>query len=360
MTLTKTGKILIAVILALLFAGLNTRSNLMHLFNTFLICIWLFSPLLAQRNLNGVKIKIQHPYEMFAKEHISIQVLFHNTTDEHKYAIRLKDATCQKDVFVYNLPPQSRVLSTYTATYPRRGIVRWQKLPLETIYPFGLFENKVSLSTDNELYVLPTILRIENFSIDYFAQHERNKQQLTNSNTSRDSFSRLRDYVQGDNPRYIDWKASAKKDDLVVREYVDLNPIECNIAIAFHMRSQYTMQQNESFENIIVLAASLTAEIHQKGRVNHFTVGDKTLKSAKLKPTLRFLTELKMQDIPFSSQKKHKNLVIITNSITKSLKEFLQNAPQTTLILTQKSERYVSRQYVFVVQENSIRLEKLC
>ena len=360
MTLTKTGKILIAVILALLFAGLNTRSNLMHLFNTFLICIWLFSPLLAQRNLSGIKIKIHHPHEMYAKEHVSIQVLFHNTTDEHKYAISLKDATCQKNIFIYSLPPQSRVLSTYTATYPRRGIIRWQKLPLETIYPFGLFQNKVSLSTDNKLYVLPQVLRIENFSIDYFANHERNKQLVTNRSTSRDSFSRLRDYVQGDNPRYIDWKASAKKDDLIVRQYVDLNPIECNITVAFHMHSQYAIQQNDSFENIIVVAASLTAEINSKGRVNNFNVGDKSLKSPKLKPTLRFLTELKMQDIPFTSPKKHKNLVVITNSVTKSLKEFLQNAPQTTLILPQKSERYVNRQYVFFVQENSIRLEKLC
>ncbi|MEX2664752.1 DUF58 domain-containing protein [Candidatus Uabimicrobium amorphum] len=317
--------------------------------------------MLAQRNLSGVKIKIQHPHETFAKEHISIQVLFHNTTDEHKYAISLKDATCQQNIFVYNLPPQSRVLSTYTTTYPRRGVVRWKKLPLETIYPFGLFQNKISLSTDNKLYVLPAILRLENFYIEYFARHDRNKQlQMTNNKTSRDSFSRLRDYVQGDNPRYIDWKASAKKDDLIVRQYVDLNPIECSIAIHFDMQSQYTTQQNENFENIIVLAASLTSEIQQQGRLNDFIVGDKKVKSTKLKPVLRFLTELKIQDLPFTLTKQHKNLIVLTNRVTKPLKEFLQNSPQTTLILTQKSERYVNHQYVFFVRENSIRLEKLC
>ncbi|WP_372369119.1 DUF58 domain-containing protein [Candidatus Uabimicrobium sp. HlEnr_7] len=361
MTLTKMGKILIVIILALLFAGLNTRSNLMHLFNTFLICIWLLSPMLAQRNLLGIKAKISSPGEVFVNEELSIQVLFGNETNENKYAMVFKDHTCSKDVFIHHIPPQSEILSTYKTTYRHRGVVYWEKISLTTKYPFALFQNKISLSASNKLYILPPVLNVENFSINYFDRYYNNKKQsITNNKTSQDSFSRLRDYIQGDNRRYIDWKASAKKDHLIVREYVDENPCECSVIIAFKIDTPYITGQSEMFEELILATSSITAQVFQKAKLNYFAVGSKELQnnSLKLRNVLRFLAELKMKDIPFiAPEKSYKKLIIVTNVVTQEIKEYLKNNSETTLICTEQNvERYTRYQYTFSVQPNSIRL----
>lgn len=365
MTLTKMGKALIIVILALLFAGLNTRSNLMHLFNTFLVSIWLLSPFLAKKNLKNLKLKMSTPTEVFMNETFSVNILFCNTGHTDKYSLLLNHK--KKEIFIPHIFPFSESITSYEMQWETRGILEWKDIELSTVYPFDFFHYSTRFNVNHQLYVLPSILKIEN--VPYFSYHAHtNQTQVTNNKISRDEFSMLREYVQGDNPRNIDWKATAKKNSLIVKEYVDLEPIESSFILTFSIENDISTQTMQCFEKLITLVASLASNINKKGTLPYFAVGKKVIKSnVKTIPMveiLRLLAIAKISNATFIAPiNKYSNIYIITNKATSEIKKYLKNTSNVILIYPDKEsydKEVLCNQYTFSIHEDVIRLEKLC
>jgi uncharacterized protein (DUF58 family) len=85
-------------------------------------------------------------------------------------------------------------------------------------------------------------------------------------------FHSLRDYVEGDEPRSIHWRASARSDDLKVRQHTVEGLRRCLVVLDQH--SSFGARQgdgdDDAFERAVEVAASLVHSADQAGLTTRF------------------------------------------------------------------------------------------
>jgi uncharacterized protein (DUF58 family) len=101
-----------------------------------------------------------------------------------------------------------------------RGEVLLGGLALEVRTPLGLVARTLRYALDDRLVIAPSLAGVRRFR--WLAVHERLAAVGVRDARRRGegrSFARLRDYVVGDDPRHIDWKATARRGHPITREF---------------------------------------------------------------------------------------------------------------------------------------------
>ena len=102
----------------------------------------------------------------------------------------------------------------YEVTYASRGRHRLGPADVTARDALGLAETDLSTTTTSEVLVYPTVHAIAGWARrDLRALHE------TGVHEERREFDRLREYDRGDSLRDVHWKSTAKRDDLIVKEF---------------------------------------------------------------------------------------------------------------------------------------------
>src|SRR5262249_35916154 len=84
-------------------------------------------------------------------------------------------------------------------------------------------------------------------------RHDRSAQQI--------EYHGLRDYRSGDSPRWVHWRTSARRGELMVKEFEQQNEQDLALLVApWFPRSKATYEQRESVEQVISFAATICLE----------------------------------------------------------------------------------------------------
>jgi uncharacterized protein (DUF58 family) len=108
----------------------------------------------------------------------------------------------------------------YSVKPTERGTEQFQGTFVRIDCPFGLAVKQVRLETDQRVRIYPNILALKEF--DLLRQRGRLKELGIRQSRMRgqgSDFDSLRQYTDGDDFRRIDWNATARKGDLIVRQY---------------------------------------------------------------------------------------------------------------------------------------------
>lgn len=120
------------------------------------------------------------------------------------------------------LPLPSRGVAHLTV--PISGATRGQFLlgpiALQLRTPLGLVSRRLRWSTEDSILVTPSIASVRRFRL-LAIQHRLNDAGVRAVRLRGEgrSFASLREYVVGDDPRHIDWKATARRRKTITREY---------------------------------------------------------------------------------------------------------------------------------------------
>lgn len=120
--------------------------------------------------------------------------------------------------------------------------------------PLGLTRRTIDWTEPVELYVHPRIVRLENLGAGFLRDLEG--QPTTDLSTNDVAFHTLREYVPGDDRRFIHWKTTARVGDLMVRQFVDTR--RSHLAVVLDTRPSSYLDADE-FELAVSLAGSLGA-----------------------------------------------------------------------------------------------------
>jgi uncharacterized protein (DUF58 family) len=111
-----------------------------------------------------------------------------------------------------------------TLRYPIRADVRGTHqlgtLALRVAGPLGLAQRTLEFRPADTIAVVPSIAGVRRFRL--LALQHRLREAGIRAIRRRgegSSFANLRDYVEGDDPRHVDWKATARRGKLISREY---------------------------------------------------------------------------------------------------------------------------------------------
>lgn len=138
----------------------------------------------------------------------------------------LEELPVQFQIFDFNmsglLSPNKEVDLKYNLKPNERGVYKFGNTNGFVQSPIGLLQRRVILKTEAEIKVYPSFLRINNFSLSAFKANinELGQKKIRRIGHSME-FEQIKNYVQGDDFRTINWKATAKHRQLMVNQYVD-------------------------------------------------------------------------------------------------------------------------------------------
>jgi hypothetical protein len=119
-----------------------------------------------------------------------------------------------------SIAPGQKLTYDYFLVPPERGEEYFRATFLRLNCPFGLAQKQIRLNTEQPIKVYPNILALREFQL--LNQQGRlreagvRKSRLKGMGTE---FESLRDYSEGDDFRKVDWKATARRGKIIVREY---------------------------------------------------------------------------------------------------------------------------------------------
>lgn len=286
----KAGRNTLLVALALLLIGLLRRVNLLLLLGDVLAVSVLLNLLAAGRSLRGLQVRRRLDEWLFARTPLSVQLHVSNPSRRARLGLRIEGGewrrvgdgasasnasgssplaaleTCVVDW----LPGRESFSWRCQVILPQRGRYIWGAMQGSSGYPFGLVERRNVLMEEETVLVLPSLgwlhrgrfLRhLRNLSAQVRNAQHRHKPRLHPA--AQAEFHGLRSYRSSDSPRLIHWRTSARRGELMVREFED-EPSDNLLVVldpTLPAESDYCgVPLREQFEEMISLTASICWE----------------------------------------------------------------------------------------------------
>lgn len=174
--------------------------------------------------------------------------------------------------------PRSRAVSAgYRVPTERRGVLTVGPLTAIREDVLGLARARLRVAGEEELLVSPRahLLTIPDLGDGVLGRHLLALAQRL----GQGEFHSLRDYVEGDEPRSIHWRASARSDDLKVRQHTVEGLRRCLVVLDQHstgraLRRIGGVEVDEAFERAIEVAASVVHSADRAGLTTRFVTTD--------------------------------------------------------------------------------------
>ena len=210
---TRFGLVFAAGIGAMLIGALNFNNNpaLLLGFLVSAVAILSFHQTVAQ--LRGLRLLSLRAETVHAGDPMPVEYLFENEGASARFGLLLEQDEQRQG---FTLDADSRHTVRLSLATHRRGWLQPGRVRLSSEYPFGIVRAWSWLYPELDLLVYP---RPEADSPPLPAQSGQGSGQRVRF--PGDDWHGLRDLQSGDSPRCIAWKASARSDRLLVREFAD-------------------------------------------------------------------------------------------------------------------------------------------
>lgn len=124
------------------------------------------------------------------------------------------------DVREIVVPPGRDAKVEYEVRADRRGDAEFGDVHVRVLGPLGLAWRQRRVYRSDPVRVLPGVMEVRRYRL--LGLHNRLREagfRPVRQRGEGGSFESLREYVRGDDPRTIDWKASGRRSRLIVRQY---------------------------------------------------------------------------------------------------------------------------------------------
>lgn len=211
----------VALIAAVAYVYAN---NLVYLMAFFLVSMGVVVMHVTNRNVDAVEAEVYKPLEIFAEEKCDVEIELKTRKNKVSHFLHAEFNESYWKVFATkNKPVES---CTAQALRLRRSLVLqnrgWQKIPalrLESTFPFGILRSwKMFKTPTAEILVFParqgsSILPLRSLLKGQEAQGEFKQK------SSENAFIGHRPYQNRDSFRQIDWRAYARANELLIKEF---------------------------------------------------------------------------------------------------------------------------------------------
>jgi uncharacterized protein (DUF58 family) len=228
--LPREGRSYLLVTLVVIAIGLGKGINLLLLLGYALAVLAGLNLLAASRALHGFRVRRRLSDPVFAQTPCAMDVQVNNLFQHPRPPLTLEDQESEQRWSQVIPPLAGQAVHTFRRemVLSRRG--RHQLGPVVGVstYPFGLIQRRVVLADNESLVALP---RVGWLHRGRFLRHLRSlgpqahqiyRRRPQAHPAAQAEFHGLRGYRGGDSPRLIHWRTSARRGELMVREFEDV------------------------------------------------------------------------------------------------------------------------------------------
>jgi uncharacterized protein (DUF58 family) len=220
--------------------------HLITLLGTVMLLGWLLNALAVRNGLLGLRVERRIPEMVFAGQPVTIDLEIDNAKRKSKAGLRVEDQSEFHGIywFIARLEGQSSQQLRQRVTFPKRGPVVWQPTRVSCGAPFGLVEKQMVSLEAPSLIVLPRIGRLSLTRLRrHLMQPEHSLGQTKTSRpkahaASQSELHGVRAFRNGDSPRWIHWRTTARRNELMVREFEDTPTDNLIVVLDPHLSSE--------------------------------------------------------------------------------------------------------------------------
>jgi uncharacterized protein (DUF58 family) len=206
-------------------AALNTGNNLLYMIHALLLSFLVLSGVMSESALRGIRLRRILPAELVAGR--AGQIALEIANDQPRipaFAIVVEDfAAAGRDqhaatgrAFALRVAPGARETRSYSFAPSRRGALGFTGVRVATRFPFGLFSKAMWIELAQSALVYPALDPVELRSGR--PSDPRRAEHAGGSGGAAPEAASLRPYAPGDAFRRIHWRASLRRDALLIRE----------------------------------------------------------------------------------------------------------------------------------------------
>lgn len=214
--INKAGYIYVAITILIGFSAVNTGNNLVYIVTSALLSYMLVSGIFGKRNIYAIEVTVEYPQEIFAGSSNPVIARIRNKR-RFMPAFLIRVSFCGQERLFPFIEPRSSLSHCFIFSTPARGRHRTADVRISSVSPFNLFTRYRSLPTKSEIVVYPRPQKC--FLSESPTRQLRARGEVSSNFAGYDSdLLSIRNYVTGDPPKYISWKATAKTGQLKTKE----------------------------------------------------------------------------------------------------------------------------------------------
>lgn len=257
------GLVYAVMMLFMGLAAVNSQANLLFAVLGMMLGVLLVTWLISRAVLRKLDVRRVLPEAAAVGE--PALLLYHFTNRKRRLAsfsvtISELDATA-----AFDRQPQAYLLHAApgtTATVPvslmpvRRGLYHLDRYQISTSFPFGFIRRAADASQREAVLVHPPAGEVDRRLLMMCVSAEQSGSRMRPRRGGSDEFYGVREFRQGDNPRLICWRRSARTGELVTREMMHVSPPRLVIVVDTLLENR-TLESHATVERTIAMAGSL-------------------------------------------------------------------------------------------------------
>lgn len=262
------GQMYLVIMFVLFVGSIMGRSNPLILVFSLMAAPYIVNGWLTFILLKKLEVERRIPDRVMAGDAASIEVVLRNRKIWFSAWLmtlidRVSNAreSLEPTVLFPRVPPRWEQVERYTLRLVQRGVYTFGPIQIVTRFPLGLVERGLNLDAVDQILVYPRIGRLTADWQDRLSHAEKLMSTVRpRAGLFNDEFHKLRDYRTGDDVRAIHWKTSARRDELMVRQFQVSRNQELAILLDAWLPESATTQQRLKTELAISLAATMCVD----------------------------------------------------------------------------------------------------
>ncbi len=213
---TREGWWCLLVAVGLGFTAVNSGNNMLYLLESMLLGLIIISGILSEQSMRHLQLSALVPDEIYAERPAMLGATVVNAKRRlPARSIVLEILDGGRVIYLPRLAAGAERVVAWERTFPARGRQRLAGLRVTTRFPFGLFVKAGPVQLQSEVVVYPAVGPVAPDRLGASAGAAASA--LRRRGRGQDLHN-LREYRDGDDPRLIHWRVSAKTGVTTVRE----------------------------------------------------------------------------------------------------------------------------------------------
>lgn len=210
---TRQGLFFIIILMVMLVGATNYGNNMIFALTFLLGSALIISILHTYRNLVGLEIKLTKINDCFAGGQANFILSLLNTSERQRYDIKiLSDQGTKTHLSVRANSSNQAELSIFAA---HRGRLPLGRVSIFTTFPFGLIVSWAYIDVEGSALIYPK----PSESVGPLSHSPAAGEGQAVPEPGSDDFHGFREYQGGDSLRHINWKALAREQGLVTKQF---------------------------------------------------------------------------------------------------------------------------------------------
>lgn len=210
---TRQGLMFAAVLAVMLLGATNYSNSMMFVLGFWLLSVALLSMIYTYRNLAGLDVRLIDSEACHAGGHNLFRLMLTNRSQRPRHDIHV---IVDKDVYTCeSVAAGEQAVADLAVPAPYRGRCQLGRITLAASYPLGLFRAWAYVDMEAEALIYPKAA--ESAPSPQYSDQGGDRKET--GEVGADDFHGFRNYHPGDSMRHINWKALAREQGLVTKEF---------------------------------------------------------------------------------------------------------------------------------------------